>query len=79
MVILYIAIALLAISVLLLAMALYYLIRRGTYLSEKEKEFITFVIDIFVEYGDDLGIQSKDEHQKISKELEKIKNKHLRK
>jgi hypothetical protein len=77
MVILYIAIALLAISVLLLAMALYYLIRKGTYLSEKEKEFITFVIDIFVEYGDDLGIQSKDEHQKISKELEKIKNKHL--
>jgi hypothetical protein len=78
MVILYIVIAFLTISVLLLAMALYYLIKKSTYLSEKEKEFITFVIDIFVEYGDDLGIQSKDEHQKISKELEKIKNKHLR-
>jgi hypothetical protein len=79
MVILYIAIAFLAIISLLLAMALYYLIRKSTYLSDKEKEFITFVIDIFIEYGDDLGIQSKDEHQKIAKELEKIKIKHLRK
>ncbi len=79
MIILYIAIGFLAIIVLLQAMALYYFVRKSTYISDKEKEFITFVIDIFSEYGDDLGIQSKDEHEKIVKELDKIKKKHLRK
>ncbi len=79
MIILYIAIGLLSIVALLQAMALYYFIKKSTYLSDKEKEFITFVIDIFSEYGDDLGIQSKDEHRKIVNELDKIKKKHLRK
>ena len=79
MIILYIAIGFFAIVVLLQAMALYYFVRKSTYISDKEKEFITFVIDIFSEYGDDLGIQSKDEHEKIVKELDKIKKKHLRK
>ena len=63
---------------LLLAMTLRYLIKKSTYLSDKEKEFIIFVIDIFKEYGDDLGIQSKEQHQKLVDELEKIKNKHLK-
>lgn len=79
MIVLYIAIGFLAIVVLLQAMALYYFVRKSTYISDKEKEFITFVIDIFSEYGDDLGVQSKDEHLKIVKELDKIKKKHLRK
>ena len=47
-------------------------------MSDKEKEFITFVIDIFTEYGDDLGIQSKEEHKKITDELTKIKSKYLK-
>jgi hypothetical protein len=78
MTILYISIILLIIVVLLLAMTLRYLIKKSTYLSDKEKEFIIFVIDIFKEYGDDLGIQSKEQHQKLVDELEKIKNKHLK-
>lgn len=78
MTILYISIILLIIIVLLLSMALYFLIKKSTYLSEKEKQFIIFVIDIFIEYGDDLGIQSKEQHEKLVKELEKIKKKHLK-
>ena len=78
MTILYISIILLIIVVLLLAMTLRYLIKKSTYLSDKEKEFIIFVIDIFKEYGDDLGIQSKEQHKKLVEELEKIKNKHLK-
>lgn len=58
-------------------MALYFFIGKSIYISEKEKQFITFVIDIFIEYGDDLGIQSKEQHEKLVKELEKIKNKYL--
>jgi len=78
MVILSILVIILAIVVLLLASAIYYLIRKSTYISEKEKEFIIFVIDIFKEYGDDLGIQSKEQHKKLVEELEKIKNKHFK-
>lgn len=49
------------------------------YISDKEKEFIIFVIDVFKDYGDDLGIQSKEQHVKLVEELEKIKNKHFNK
>lgn len=66
------------IIILLLAMVLYLFAKKSTYFSDKEKEFIIFVMDIFKEYGDDLGIQSKDQHQKLVEELEKIKRKHLR-
>lgn len=59
-------------------MALYLFAKRSTYLNNKEKEFIIFVMDIFKEYGDDLGIQSKDQHEKLVEELEKIKTKHLK-
>jgi hypothetical protein len=72
---LYITIVLLTAVVLLLAAALYHFSRKSTYFSDKEKEFITFVIDIFEQYGDDLGIQSKEDHKKLSEELEKIKKK----
>lgn len=75
---LYIVILLLVIVILLLAMALFLFAKKSTYLSNKEKEFIIFVMDIFKEYGDDLGVQSKDQHEKLVEELEKIKKKHLK-
>jgi len=37
-----------------------------------------FVIEIYEQYSSDLGIQSKEQHEKLIKELEKIKNKHLK-
>ena len=77
MVILYVIILILAIVILLLSLALYRFVKKGMYMSDKEKEFITFVIDIFTEYGDDLGIQSKEEHKKITEELTKIKSKYF--
>jgi hypothetical protein len=78
MVIIYILVILLAIAVVLLAMALYSFAKKSIYLSDKEKEFIIFVMDIFSEYGDDLGIQSKEQHEKLVEELEKIKTKKLK-
>jgi len=72
-------ILLLVVIIVLLAIALYLLTKKSIYLSDKEKEFIVFVMDIFKEYGDDLGIQSKDQHEKLVKELEKIKTKQLKK
>jgi uncharacterized membrane protein YfhO len=79
MTILYILITLLIVIILLLSFALYYFAKKSTYISDKEKEFIIFVIDIFEQYGDDLGIQSKEQHKKLVEELEKIKNKYFKK
>ena len=78
MVILYILVILLAIAVILLAMTLYLFAKKSIYLSDKEKEFIIFVIDIFSDYGDDLGVQSKEQHKKLVEELDKIKTKKLK-
>ena len=78
MILLYISIILLATIILFLSLALYYFSKKSTYITDKEKEFIIFVIDIFEQYGDDLGIQSKEQHKKLTEELEKIKNKHFK-
>jgi hypothetical protein len=78
MVVLYILLTLMAIIILLLSLALYHFIKKTAYLSDKEKEYIVFVIDIFTQYGDDLGIQSKEQHKKLAEELEKIKTKYFK-
>ena len=78
MVILYILVVLLSIAVILLAMALYMFAKKSIYLSDKEKDFIIFVMDIFKDYGDDLGIQSKDQHKELVDELDKIKTNKLK-
>jgi biopolymer transport protein ExbD len=69
---------LLAITVFLLAGSIYVLLKKTTYLTKKEKEFIIFVIDIFSDYGDELGVQTKEQHEKLVEELNKIKKKHLK-
>jgi len=78
MLILYIVIILLVVAIIVLVGTMRILIKKSTYLSDREKEFVTFVIDIFTEYGDDLGIQTKEQHEKLVEELEKIKKKHLK-
>jgi len=78
MIILYILIFLLIAIVILLAMALYMFAKKSIYFSDKEKDFIVFVMDIFKEYGDELGIQSKEQHKKLVEELDKIKTKKLK-
>ena len=79
MILLYIIIALLVIAVLVLSLSLYFFIRKSTYLTDKEKEFIDFVIDMYIQYAEELEIHSKAQHTKITKQLEDIKNKHLKK
>jgi hypothetical protein len=77
MTVLYILLILLAVIVLFLSMTIYQFLKKGAFISDKEKEFIIFVIDIFEQYGDDLGVQSKEQHKKLVDELEKIKEKHF--
>ena len=77
MIVLYILLIVLALISLFLSLAIYYFLKKGIFISDKEKEFIIFVIDIFEQYGSDLGVQSKDQHKKLVDELEKIKQKHF--
>jgi len=77
MTVLYILLILLTVIVLFLSMTIYIFLKKGAFISDKEKEFILFVIDIFEQYGDDLGVQSKEQHKKLDDELEKIKQKHF--
>lgn len=78
MFILYIVILSLVIIVGFLAVALWRFSKKSTYLSDKERDYIVFVMDIFRDYGDDLGIQSKEQHEKLVEELERIKTKKLK-
>jgi hypothetical protein len=50
---------------------------KATYLSEKEKEFLVFAIDMYIEYAEELEIHGADKHQIIVNQLTKIKEKNL--
>lgn len=76
MIIIYVIIfALLIMIIFFLSFSLYYLVKKTIYLSTKEKEYITFVANIFEQYGNELGIQSKEQHTMLVNELNKIKSK----
>ena len=68
----------LCLVVLLLSLALYSFIKANIYLSKKDKEFITFVIDMYIQYGDELKISSKEQEEVIIKNLNEIKKKILK-
>lgn len=75
--ILYLILFILCLIILFLSLALYIFSKKSIYLSKKEIDYILFTINIFAEYGDDLGIQSKEQHETLVKELNKIKEKHF--
>ena len=76
--ILYIVLLVLVIIVLLLTLTIFVIIKKSIYFSDKEKKFIYFLIDIFSEYGKDLGIHSEEQHGQIIIELNKLKKKFLK-
>lgn len=71
----WILIIILALIVLLLSIALLKVIKNATYLSKKEKDIIIFSIDMYIEYGEEIGITSEDKHNIIIKELNNVKKK----
>lgn len=74
-----IVITILSVSVLLLALALYFFVRKSTFIPDKDKEFIEFTIDMYIQYAEDLDIHSPKQHKKIVEQLERIKDKYLKK
>lgn len=47
-------------------------------IDKKDKEFIVFVIDMYVQYAKDLDIHSEEQHEKMVKHLEKIKERYFK-
>lgn len=77
--ILWIIILILVIIILLLSIVLYLVIKKASYLSTKQKEFIIFAIDMYLDYAEELDITSKEQHDVIVENLKTIKEKHLNK
>jgi hypothetical protein len=76
--ILWIVIVLLIVIILFLSLALFHVITKASYLSKKQKEFIVFAIDMYIDYSEELEITSKNQHNVIVENLKEIKEKHIK-
>lgn len=47
--------------------------KEGLFLKKKEIEFIEFTVDMYIKYSEELDIHSKDQHEFIVAELERIR------
>ena len=52
--------------------------KESTFISDKDKEFIEFTIDMYIQYAEDLNIHSPKQHEKIVKQLEIIKKQYFK-
>jgi len=81
---------LLAISLLLVVLIIYLIIqnrklkrqaillsKEANFLTKKELEFLEFTVDMYIKYAKDLDIHSKEQHDFIVSELEKIRKEKL--
>lgn len=67
----------LVIILLLVVLSLIYILKKTSFLTDKEKEFIVFLIEMFQKYKLNIDLPEED-YNKISIELNKIKEKHLK-
>lgn len=68
-------ILLLLIIILILSITVLYVAKNATYLSDTSKELINFVIDMYIQYGEEINITSEDKHDIIVNKLNKLKEK----
>ena len=75
-ILLWVLIFILAISILFLTIALLRVSKKATYLSEKEKKFINFAIEMYINYAEELDLYDNEEHLKlVIQNLERIRKK----
>ncbi len=75
--ILWVIICLLLIVVVFLSVTLFMVVKKASYLSRKQKDFIIFAIDMYIDYSEELEITSKSQHDVIVENLKEIKEKHI--
>lgn len=66
---------LLILTIFSLSLLLILIVKKATYLSKENRDLIIFIIDMYIEYGEEIGITSKDKHDIVVKKLKKIKDK----
>lgn len=76
MIILWIIILILSLSIIGLIIMMLLFLKKATYMSKKEKEFIAFAIEMYINYAEELDIHSPEQHELIVNELEKIKKRY---
>ena len=65
------------IIVFFLSFGLFFLLKKTEYFTEKEKEMVVFVIDMYLDYGEEIGIiTDNDKQEVITKELKNLKKKY---
>lgn len=71
----------LSIIIIILAASIFYLVKMlPRYLiDKKEKDFISFTIDMYIDFAKDLNIHSEQQHEIIINELKLIKEKYFKK
>ena len=67
--ILWVIICLLLIVVVFLSVTLFMVVKKASYLSRKQKDFIIFAIDMYIDYSEELEITSKSQHDVIVENL----------
>ena len=68
-----ISILLLSAGMVILLTILRILLIKYKHIDKKDKEFIVFVIDMYIAYAKELNIHSEEQHDEIIKRLENIK------
>ena len=62
---------------LFLSLLIFFWIKNYKSIDKKDKEFIIFVIDMYIQYAKDLDIHSEEQHDKMVEHLETIKTKYF--
>lgn len=70
-------VVILSLSILGLIITILRILKKTSYISTKEKEFISFSIDMYNEHFAELEISDKEQRDKIVSELNKIKTKYF--
>lgn len=60
--------------ILILSISILHVIKKATYFNKKDKELINFVIDMYIEYGEEINIISEDKHDVLVEKLNELKN-----
>lgn len=75
----YVIILFLIILCCFLSYIIYYVARKATYLSKKEKEFIDFALEMYENYGAEINIIPKEHHEVMINELKNLREKYFKK
>ena len=52
--------------------------KKSIHIPDEDREFMEFTIDMYIQYANELNINSPEQHGKIVKKLEKIKSKYFK-